>query len=140
VARHAEYTLGGASIAEVFNFAFAIPASKAVCAESLVAGEDCQVFDFIAAGIAAVCAVVADEGAIAEQEEVRIRVEEGAAGVATEAVDVPPVSSCLNVSMIVWSREGRNGSQRVLGNVLDGGFHTELKCLAFLEDLSNWIS
>jgi hypothetical protein len=41
----------------------------------LVAREDSQVFDLVAAGAAAVCTIVADEGAIAEKEQVRIRVE-----------------------------------------------------------------
>jgi hypothetical protein len=42
--------------------------------------------------VAAVCAVVAYQRAVAEQQQVRIRVEEGAARVAAEAVDMPSVS------------------------------------------------
>lgn len=57
--------------------------------------------------VAAVRAVVADEGAIAEQEEIRIRVEQGAAGVAAKAVNVPPIASCLIVS--IFFDEGRTG-------------------------------
>jgi hypothetical protein len=45
--------------------------------------------------VAAVGAVVADERAVAEQQEVRVRVEQGAAGVAAEAVNVPSVPRCL---------------------------------------------
>jgi hypothetical protein len=41
----------------------------------LVAREDSQIFNFISAGTAAVCAVVADERSVAEKEEIRIRVE-----------------------------------------------------------------
>ena len=60
----------------------------------MVACEDSQIFNFIPAGTAAVCAVVADEGAIAEEEEVRIGVEEGPAGVASETVQMPSIASC----------------------------------------------
>lgn len=42
--------------------------------------------------VAAVCAVIAYQRAVAEQQQVRIRVEEGAARVAAEAVDMPSVS------------------------------------------------
>ena len=45
--------------------------------------------------IAAVCAVVAYEGSIAKEEEVRVGVEESTAGVAAETVEVPSVPSCV---------------------------------------------
>jgi hypothetical protein len=93
VTRHAEYTLRRASIAEILNLALAVPASEAVGTESLVTGQDGQVLDLVAAVVAAVCAVVAYQRAVAEEQQVRIRVEEGAARVAAEAVDVPSVSS-----------------------------------------------
>jgi hypothetical protein len=38
----------------------------------LITGEDSQIFNLIAAGTAAVCTIVANEGSIAEEEEVRI--------------------------------------------------------------------
>jgi hypothetical protein len=44
--------------------------------------------------VAAVCAVVADEGAVAEQQQVGVRVEQGAARVTAEAVNVPSVPGC----------------------------------------------
>lgn len=71
----------------------AVPTPEAARAEGLLAGEDGQVFDLVPTGIAAVGAVVADERAIAEEEEDGIGVEEGVAGVASEAVNVPSTPS-----------------------------------------------
>ena len=54
----------------------------------------------------AVRAVVANQGAIAEQEEVRIGVEQGVAGITPEAVDVPSVSgliSSVNAHGVHWN-------------------------------------
>jgi hypothetical protein len=99
VARHAEDTLRGACIAQVLDLALAVAAAEAIGTEGLVARQDGQVLDLVAAVVAAVCAVVAYQRAVAEQQEVRIRVEQGAAGVAAEAVDVPSVPSW---SMLVW--------------------------------------
>lgn len=68
--------------------------------------------------IAAVCAVVADERAVAEQKQVGIGVEQGAAGVAAEAVDVPSITSCRLLVPLDgrWAglegREGRNVSTK----------------------------
>jgi hypothetical protein len=45
--------------------------------------------------VAAISAVVADQRAVTEEQKVGIGIEEGAAGVAAEAVDVPSVASCL---------------------------------------------
>lgn len=59
----------------------------------MIAGEDSEVFDFVATGAAAVGAVVADKRTVAKQKEVRIGVKERAAGIAAEAVDVPSVTS-----------------------------------------------
>lgn len=107
MAGHAKDTLRGAGIAQVLDLALAVPASEAIGAKGLVAGQDGQVLDLVAAMVAAVCAVVADEGAIAEQQQVGVRVEQGAAGVAAEAVDVPSVPSCL---VSVCSVAGARGS------------------------------
>lgn len=90
---HAEDTLRGASIAQILNLALAVPAPEAVCTKGLVAGQDGQVLDLVAAVVAAVCAIVAYQGAVAEEQQIGIRVEQGAAGVAAEAVDVPSVAS-----------------------------------------------
>jgi len=61
MARHAEYALRCACVSEVFDFSLAIPAAEAAGAKGLITREDCQVFDFVATGTAAVGAVVADE-------------------------------------------------------------------------------
>jgi hypothetical protein len=95
MAGHAEDTLRCAGIAQVLDLALAIATPKAVCTEGLVTCQDGQVLDLVAAVVATVCAVVANERAIAEEQEVGVRVEEGAARVATEAVDVPSVPRCL---------------------------------------------
>lgn len=42
--------------------------------------------------VATICAIVTYQRAIAEEQQVCVRVEEGAAGVATEAVNVPSVT------------------------------------------------
>lgn len=64
---HAEDSLGGASISQVLNLSLAIATSETTGAKGLVAGQDGQVLNFVAAGVAAVCAVVANEGAVAEE-------------------------------------------------------------------------
>lgn len=90
---HTEYPLGRASISQVFNLSLAIATSKTSRAKRLVAGEDGEIFNLIAARAATVRAVVTYKRAIAEEEKVRVGVEEGAAGVASEAVDMPSVAS-----------------------------------------------
>jgi hypothetical protein len=67
MARHAKDTLRGAGIAQVLNLTLAIPAPEAVRTESLVPCQDSQIFDFVAAVVAAICAVVAYQGAVAKQ-------------------------------------------------------------------------
>jgi len=91
---HAEDALTGARIAQVLDLALAVPTSETGGAKGLVAGEDGEVFDLVAAGVAAICTVVADEGAVAEEEEVCIGVKEGSACVTSEAVNVPSVAGC----------------------------------------------
>lgn len=90
---HAEYALGGARITQVLNLLLAVPTPKTSAAKSLIAREDGEVLDLVAARIAAVRAIVAYQRAVAEEEEVRVGVEEGAAGVASEAVNVPSIAS-----------------------------------------------
>jgi len=109
MARHAKYALRRARISKVFDLPPAVPAAETAGAIGLITGQDGQVFDLVAAGTAAVGAVVADERAVAEQEEVGVRVEKGTAGVATEAVDVPSVTGCRVVSTLTcwvsgWDR------------------------------------
>jgi len=94
VTLHAEDALRRARITQVFDFTLAIAAFETVCAERLVARENCKVFDFVAAGAAAVCAIVADQRAIAEEKQICVGVEECVACVASEAVNMPSVASC----------------------------------------------
>ena len=72
---HAKNALGGPRVSEVLDLALAVPTTKACCAERLVAGEDCKILDLVAASTAAICTIITDQRAIAEEEEVRIRVE-----------------------------------------------------------------
>ena len=110
MAAHAEDTLRRAGIAKVLDLALAVATTEAVGAEGLVAGQDGEVFDLVAAGIAAVGAVVADERAIPEEKEIGIGVEEGAASVASKAADVPAVASCSTSSaQYVPQTEGEEG-------------------------------
>jgi len=95
VAVHAEYAVGCPGIAQILNLPLAVPAAEAGRAKSLVAGQDGEILNLISAGAAAVGAVVADERAIAEQEQVRVRVEQSVAGVAAEAVEMPSISGEL---------------------------------------------
>lgn len=92
MAGHAEDALRGACIAQILDLPLAVPAPEAVGAKGLVAGQDGEVFDLVPAVVAAVGAVVADQGAVSEQQQVGVRVEQGAARVAAKAVDVPSVS------------------------------------------------
>jgi hypothetical protein len=104
VARHAKDALRGARIAQVFDLALAVPAAEAVGTEGLVACQNGQILDLVAAVVATVCAVVAYQRAVAEEQEVRVRVEQGAARVAAEAVDVPSVASWGGVSRRVQGK------------------------------------
>ena len=79
MAGHAEDALRRARIAQVLDLPLAVATFEAVGAEGLVAGEDGQVLDLLPARVARVGAVVADERAIAEQEQIGVGVEEGAA-------------------------------------------------------------
>lgn len=110
VARHAEDALRGAGIAQVLNLALAVAAAEAVGAEGLVARQNGQVLDLVAAVVAAVCAVVAYQRAVAEQQQVCVRVEKGAARVAAEAVDVPSVPRCS--MSVCHSTAGASGHGR----------------------------
>ena len=90
---HAKYPLRRPGIAKILDLLFTVPTFEAGGTEGLVSGENRQVFDLVAAGAAAVCAVVANEGTITEEEKVCVGVEECTTGVASKAVDMPPVSS-----------------------------------------------
>jgi hypothetical protein len=66
----------------------------------LVASEDSQILNLVSARTTAVCTVIAYEGSIAEQKEVRIGVEQGAAGIASKAIQVPSIARYKFVSSI----------------------------------------
>ena len=95
---HAKDALGRTRIAQVLDLPLAVATPKASGTERLVSREDGQVFDLVATCVAAVGAIVADERAIAQQEQIGVGVEEGAARVASEAVDMPSIASCSTVS------------------------------------------
>lgn len=63
----------------------------------MVASKNCQVLDLVAAGAAAVCAIIANQRPIPQKQQVRVRVEEGSAGVASKAIKMPSVASCVVV-------------------------------------------
>lgn len=100
MAAHAEDPLGGSRVSQVLNLSLTVATPEARRAERLVTSEDGEVFDLVSASTAAVCAVVADERPIAEQEEVRVGVEESAAGIAAEAVEMPSVAGCIGRRLI----------------------------------------
>lgn len=122
MAAHAKDALGGPCITEIFNLALAVSTAKAAGAKGLISGQDGQVLNLVATGAATVGAVVANEGAVAEEQQVGVGVEEGAAGVASEAVYMPSVASCEGVSIdgahvvLLWSREGTSGQGRSVPN------------------------
>lgn len=93
MAVHTEDSLRCSGISQVLNLLLAVPTAEAIGAKGLVSGEDGQVFDFVPTGTTAVCTIVADERAIAEQEEVGIGVEKGLAGVASKTFNVPSLAS-----------------------------------------------
>lgn len=93
MAAHTEDALRCSRVSEILDLSLAVTTPEAAGTECLVSGKDGQVFDLVAACATAIGAIVADEGAIAEQEEVSIRVEEGPAGMTPKAVEMPSVSS-----------------------------------------------
>lgn len=101
MAVHAEYSLGRTSIAQVLNLFLAVSTPEALSAERLVTRQNSQVLYLVATGIAAVRAVAANQGAVAQEEEVRVRVEKGSASAASETIDVPSLSSLRGVSTAI---------------------------------------
>lgn len=101
--RHAEDALGSAGIAQVLNLPLAVATAETASTKGLVSGQNSQVFNLVTARIAAIGAVVTDQGAVTEQEQVRIGVEEGAAGIAAETVNVPTIPGWrIEVRMEGW--------------------------------------
>ena len=122
MAFHAEYPLRSPCITQILNLFLAIAAPKATRTEGMVACKNSQILNLIPACAAAVCTIVADERAITKEEEIRIRVEQRAASVATEAVNVPSVASYI----IVRWRFDMSCSVSIL---------TQFECFSFFENL-----
>ena len=94
VAAHAKNALRCAGIAQVLDLPLAVATSETAGAKRLVAGQNGKVLDLVSTRTTTVGAVVADQRAIAEQEKVGVRIEEGLAGIASETVNVPAVTGC----------------------------------------------
>lgn len=92
VTLHAKDALRSPGVAKIFNLALAVSAFEAAGAEGLVSSQDGEILDFVAAGTAAIGAAVAYQRAITKKQKVGVGVEQGATGVASEAVYVPTVA------------------------------------------------
>lgn len=93
MASHAEDALCCTCITQIFDLAFAVSTTEACGAKGLISGQNGEIFDFVVARVASICTIIAYERAVAEEQEVGVGVEEGAAGVAAEAVKVPSLAS-----------------------------------------------
>ena len=67
MAVHAKDALRCPSISEVLDLLLAVSTLEAIGAECLVSCEDCQIFNLVTTVTTAVRAVVADQGAVAQQ-------------------------------------------------------------------------
>lgn len=74
MAVHAEDALGCSGIAKVFYFPLAVATFETIRAESLITRQNSQIFYLVVAVAAAICAIVADERTVAEEEEIGIGV------------------------------------------------------------------
>jgi hypothetical protein len=68
MAAHAKNALRCLRVTQVVNLSLAIPTPKASSAKGLFTGKDCKIFNLVIARAAAVGAVVAYKGTIAEKE------------------------------------------------------------------------
>ena len=93
MAFHTEDPLGRSSIAQVVDFLFAVPAAKTAFAKGLFAGEDGEILDFIPACGTGVGTIAADQGTVAQHEQVSIGVEQSSTSAAAKAIDMPSVAS-----------------------------------------------
>jgi hypothetical protein len=99
VAIHAKNSLRRACITQVLDLPLTITALEAVGTKGLVTGENGQVLNLVATTATTICAIIAYQGAITKKEEIRVRVEEGATGIAFEATDVPSVARCTQSAL-----------------------------------------
>jgi len=75
VTRHAKDALACTRIPQILNLPLAISTFEAGSAKGLVACENGEVFDLVTTGVAAICAVVAYERAVTEEQQVCVGVE-----------------------------------------------------------------
>lgn len=92
MAFHTKDALRRPGIFEVFNLLLAIPTAEAGGTKGLIAGEDGKILNFVPTRTATVGAIVANERAVAQEEQVGVGIEEGVAGIAAEAVNVPSIA------------------------------------------------
>jgi len=64
----------------------------------LVTSQYGQIFNLVSAAATAVGAVVADQRPVAEEEEVRVGVEQSTTRITAKAINMPPISSCFLLS------------------------------------------
>lgn len=65
-----------------------------------------QIFNLVSAAATAVGAVVADQRPVAEEEEVRVGVEQSTTGITAKAINMPPISSylfCQQIEIQNWT-------------------------------------
>lgn len=74
----------------------------------MIAGQDGQILDLIPTDTATVCTIVTDERSVAEEEEVRIGVEDGVACIATKAVYVPSIARWKPISISVSTSDSHH--------------------------------
>ena len=101
---HAKYPLRGSGILEILNLLFTVPTSKTRCTERLISRQDGKILDLVPASTTTICTIVADERPVAEEKKICIGVEQGATGIAAEAVDMPTIAR--------WERLSITASQR----------------------------
>lgn len=65
---HTEDALRGARITQVLDLALTIAALETACAEGLIASQDSQILDLVAAAATTVSAVVANQRAVAQEK------------------------------------------------------------------------
>jgi hypothetical protein len=95
---HTKYPLRCSSVAQVFDLSLAIPAPEACRAKCQVSGEYGEIFNLVPAGVAAVCAVIANKRSVAQEQEVGVGVKGGVARIASKTVEMPSISGCERIS------------------------------------------
>jgi len=92
MAVHAEDSLRGSGVSKILDLFLAVATLEAIGTKRLIACQDGQILNLVSTVAAAVGAVVANEGSVSEEQKIRVRVEQGAAGIATKTVNMPSIS------------------------------------------------